>query len=121
MMTLVRRKREWSVRPLAAMGRPEAEVITKPETEVTKSGNESWPEVTQKMRIRIKKKQMRKLLKMRPSLPREKKVHQVKFMFSKKATNINEIFTVDLTLCSKCQIYGEDLVNFCGLLRKHKL
>ena len=40
------------------------------------------------------------------------KVH----MFSKKATKINEIFTVDLTLCSKCQIYGEDFVNFCGLL-----
>ena len=42
-------------------------------------------------------------------------------MFSKKATKINEIFTVDLTLCSKCQIYGEDLVNFCDLLRKHEL
>ena len=26
-------------------------------------------------------------------------------MFSKKATKIDEIFTVDLTLCSKCQIY----------------
>ena len=39
----------------------------------------------------------------------------VKFMFSKKATKINEIFTVDLTLCSKCQIDGEDFVNFCGL------
>ena len=91
MLTLARRKREWSVRPLAAMGRPEAEVITKPE--VIKSGNESWPEVTLKMRIQIKKKQMKKLLKMRPSLLREKKVHQVKFMFSKKATNINEIST----------------------------
>ena len=42
-------------------------------------------------------------------------------MFSKKATKIDEIFTVDLTLCSKCQIYGEDFVNFCGLLRKHEL
>ena len=38
-------------------------------------------------------------------------------MFSKKATKIDEIFTVDLTLCSKCQIDGEDFVNFCGLLR----
>ena len=28
-------------------------------------------------------------------------------MFSKKATEIDEIFTVDLTLCSKCQIDGE--------------
>jgi hypothetical protein len=43
-------------------------------------------------------------------------------MFSKKATEINEIFTVDLTFTiSKCQIEGEDCVNFCGLLRKHKL
>ena len=42
-------------------------------------------------------------------------------MFSKKATKIDEIFTVDLTLCSKFQIDGEDFVNFCGLLRKHEL
>ena len=28
---------------------------------------------------------------------------------------------LDLTLCSKCQIGGEDFVNFCGLLRKHEL
>ena len=40
-------------------------------------------------------------------------------MFSKKATKIDEIFTVDLTLCSKCQIYGEDLVNFRSLLIKY--
>ena len=33
-------------------------------------------------------------------------------MFSKKATKINEIFTVDLTLCSKCQIDGEYFVAF---------
>ena len=42
-------------------------------------------------------------------------------MFSKKATKFDEIFTVDLTLCSKCQIDGEDFVNFCGLLRKYEL
>ena len=42
----------------------------------------------------------------------------VKFVFPKKATKIDEIFTVDLTLCSKCQIGGEYFVNFCGLLRK---
>ena len=43
-------------------------------------------------------------------------------MFSKKATKIDEIFTIYLTLCSsKCQIKGEDFVNFCGLLRKHEL
>ena len=45
----------------------------------------------------------------------------VKFMLSKKATKIDEIFTVDLTLCSKCQIDGEDFINFCGLLGKHEL
>ena len=39
----------------------------------------------------------------------------IKFMFSKKATKIDKIFTVDLMLCSKCQIYGEDFVNFRGL------
>ena len=46
---------------------------------------------------------------------------EIKFMFSKKATKIDEIFTVDLTLCSKCQIDNEDFVNFCGILRKHEL
>ena len=43
----------------------------------------------------------------------------LKFVFYKKATKIDEIFTVNLTLCSKCQIDGEDFVNCCGL-RKHK-
>jgi hypothetical protein len=42
-------------------------------------------------------------------------------MFSKKATKIDEIFTVNLTLCSKCQINGEDFVNFRGLLGKYEL
>ena len=42
-------------------------------------------------------------------------------MFSKKATKIDKIFTVDLKLCSKCHIDGEDFVNFCRLLRKHEL
>ena len=42
-------------------------------------------------------------------------------MFSKNAKKIDQIFTVDLTLCSKCQIDGEDFFNFCGLLRKHEL
>ena len=42
-------------------------------------------------------------------------------MFIKKATKIDEIFNVDLKLCSNCQIDGEDLDNFCGLLRKHEL
>ena len=45
----------------------------------------------------------------------------VKFMSSKKAKKIDELFTVNLTLCSKCQIDGEDFFNFCGLLRKHEL
>ena len=45
----------------------------------------------------------------------------VKFIFSKKATKMDKIFTIDLTLYSKCQIDGEDFIHFCGLLRKHKL
>ena len=45
----------------------------------------------------------------------------VKFVFSKKATKIEEIFTVYLTLTTKCQIDSEDFVNFSGLLRKHEL
>ena len=45
----------------------------------------------------------------------------LKFMFSKKATKIDKIFTDDLTLCSKCQIDGEDFFNFFGLFRKHEL
>ena len=53
-------------------------------------------------------------------LPQHQRPYQrgtkLKFMFSKKATKINEIFTVDLTLCSKCQIDSEDFINFCGLL-----
>ena len=42
-------------------------------------------------------------------------------MFSIKATKIDEIFILDLTLCIKCQIDDEDFVNFCGLLGKHEL
>ena len=45
----------------------------------------------------------------------------LKFMFSKKATKNGEIFTVDLTLCSKHQIDSEDFLNFRGLLRKYEL
>ena len=37
-------------------------------------------------------------------------------MFSKKATKIDEIFTVHLTLCSKHQIDGEGLVIFVAFL-----
>ena len=57
------------------------------------------------------------VLKGRPFFPS----YLLKFLFSKKATKIDEIFTVDLTLCTKCQIDGEDFVIFCGLLRKHEL
>ena len=45
----------------------------------------------------------------------------LKFMFSKKATKIDEIFTVDLTITTYCQIDGEDFVNFSGLLKKREL
>ena len=39
-----------------------------------------------------------------------------KVIFSKKATKIEKIFTVFLTLCSKCQIDGEDFVIFVAFL-----
>ena len=45
----------------------------------------------------------------------------LKFTFSEKATKINKIFTIHLTVCSNRQIDGEDFVSFCGLLRKHEL
>ena len=47
-------------------------------------------------------------------------ISRLKFMFSRKATKFDKIFTINLTLCSKCQINHEDSVNFCGLLRKHE-
>ena len=37
-------------------------------------------------------------------------------MFSKKATKIDELFTVDLTLCSKCQIDGKISSIFMAFL-----
>ena len=42
-------------------------------------------------------------------------------MFSKKATKIDKIFDVDLTVTTHCQIDGEDFLNFCDLLRKREL
>ena len=36
----------------------------------------------------------------------------LKFMFSKKATKIDEIFTIDVTITTYCQIDGEAFVNF---------
>ena len=42
-------------------------------------------------------------------------------MFSKNATKIDEIFTLDLMATTYCQNDGEDFVNFCGLLRKREL
>ena len=41
--------------------------------------------------------------------------------FSEKATKIDKIFTVNLTVCSNRQIDSQDFVNVCGLLRKHEL
>ena len=38
-----------------------------------------------------------------------------------KPTKIDEIFSIDLTLTTLCQIDGEDFINFCGRLRKHEL
>ena len=51
----------------------------------------------------------------------EIKVILIKFMFFKKATKIDKIFSVDLTITTYCQIDSEDFVNFCGLLRKREL
>ena len=45
---------------------------------------------------------------------------ELKFTFSEKATKIDTIFTVNLTVCNNCRINCEDFVNFCGLLRKHE-
>ena len=64
--------------------------------------------------------------------PPKKKIHNrndtttyiritIKFAFSEKATKVDKIFDVNLTVCSNRQIDGEDFVNFCGLLRKHEL
>ena len=41
----------------------------------------------------------------------------VKFVFSKKATKIDKIFTVDLTLTT-CQVNSEDFINFVAFLEK---
>ena len=48
-------------------------------------------------------------------------LHKLKFVFSKKAAKIEEIFTINLTVTTYYQIDVEDFVNFCGLLRKHEL
>ena len=48
-------------------------------------------------------------------------ISNIKFVFSKKATKIDEIFTINLTVTTLCQIDSEDFVNFCGLLRKYEL
>ena len=45
----------------------------------------------------------------------------LKFMFSKKATKIDEIFTVNLTFTTERRIDGEDFIIFCGLLKNHKV
>ena len=42
-------------------------------------------------------------------------------MFSKKATKIDEIFTVNLTVTTYCQIDGEDFIDFRALLKNYEL
>ena len=49
------------------------------------------------------------------------KSSELKFMFSRKATKVDDIFTVNLMLCSKHQIDSEYIVNFHGLFRKYGL
>ena len=43
----------------------------------------------------------------------------LKFIFSEKATNIEKNLHCRFDIV-KCQMDGEDFVNFCGLLRKHE-
>ena len=45
----------------------------------------------------------------------------IKFMFSKKATKMDKIFTANLMVATYYQIDSEDFFNFCGLLSKRKL
>ena len=45
----------------------------------------------------------------------------LKFVFSKMATKIDKIFTIDLTVTTYCQNDSEDCANFYGLLRKREL
>ena len=45
----------------------------------------------------------------------------LKIVSSEKATKVDEIFNVDLTLTTYFQIDGEDFSIFYGLLRKYKL
>ena len=60
--------------------------------------------------------------KMQPNATKCKEYRSpLKFMFSKKDIKIEEIFTVDLTVTTYCQIDGEDFFNLCGLLRKCEL
>ena len=37
-------------------------------------------------------------------------------MLTMKVTKIGELFTIDLTLYSKCQIDGEDFIDFVAFL-----
>ena len=55
------------------------------------------------------------------SIPKQEGKFSLKLTFSEKATKIDKIFNVNLTVCSNRQIHGEDFVNFCGPLRKHEL
>ena len=50
-----------------------------------------------------------------------KRVTQVKFRFSKKATKFETISHLILRLLSKCQIKWEIVSNFCGLFRMSEL
>ena len=80
---------------------------------------------------------MQKLVETEPTIPICSPDFSLNFTFSEKATKIDKIFTINLTVCSNrqideiftvnltittyCQIDGDDFVNFCGLLRKREL
>ena len=59
--------------------------------------------------------------KLTPHFSKLHKEGEVNFMFYKKATKFDKIFTFNMTVCCNFQIDGEDFLNFCGLLRKSEL
>ena len=64
---------------------------------------------------------MQKLVETEPTIPICSPDFSLNFTFSEKATKIDKIFTINLTVCSNRQIDGEDFFNFCALLRKPEL
>ena len=45
-------------------------------------------------------------------IPQQRFYTLIKFIYSEKATIFCEISTIDLSLCSNCQIYGGDFAKY---------